>query len=108
MFLNDVASSLREVTIPSSITSIGQSFRVMQLYLFIVNSSLIGGFAFAFASSFTQVYLVNGLTVISDSMFVNPVHSSLGSIVIPSTVISIGTSNHRDNIVIFANSCLLT
>ena len=59
-------------------------------------SFTVGSFAFQICSSLSEVILTNGLTTIGASMFFmsdgngNPVPTSLGSIIIPSTVTNIG------------------
>lgn len=106
---NAIPSSLGSISIPSTITSIGNnsynldsivlnySIKIVTYCLFWI---LIGYSAFAASGSLSQVTLVSGLTVIGKYMFYgadgngNLEPSSLGSISIPSTIISIGKPSH--------------
>lgn len=89
-----VPTPLASVTIPSTLTSIGNLAH--SNYFNLAESILIGSFAFSPCSSLSEVTLVSGLTVIGNSMFRmidgfgDPIPSSLGTITIPSTVTSIG------------------
>ena len=101
---NPVNSTLKAITVPSTITSIGwfkkNIFFILKFYsTYCRNQILIlylGDSAFRACSSLSDITLVNGLTVIGTNMFYMtdgygfPVHTSLVSIIIPSTLTTIG------------------
>ena len=87
-------SSLSEVVIPSSVTSIGDSvfWYCRSLSDIVIPSSVtrIGDSAFFYCSSLSNIVIPSSVTSIGDSAF--SYCSSLSEVVIPSSVISIGNS----------------
>ena len=87
-------SSLSEVVIPSSVTRIGDSafFYCSSLSNIVIPSSVtsIGDSAFFYCSSLSEVVIPSSVTSIGNSAFSNC--SSLSEVVIPSSVTSIGDS----------------
>ena len=87
-------SSLSEIVIPSSVTSIGDSafYRCDSLSEIVIPSSVtsIGNRAFYCCSSLSEIAIPSSVTSIGDSAF--SWCSSLSEIVIPSSVTSIGDS----------------
>ena len=91
---------LTSVTIPNSVTSIGnsafQECYSLETVTFEANSSLesIGGDAFWYCQQLTSITIPNSVTSIGDYAFHNC--STLPSITIPSNVTSIGNSAFQD------------
>ena len=87
-------SSLSEVVIPSSVTRIGDSafFYCSSLSNIVIPSSVtsIGDSAFFYCCSLSEVVIPSSVTSIGNSAFSNC--SSLSEVVIPSSVTSIGDS----------------
>ena len=87
-------SSLSEVVIPSSVTSIGNSAfsNCSSLSEVVIPSSVtrIGDSAFFYCSSLSNIVIPSSVTSIGDSAF--SYCSSLSEVVIPSSVTSIGNS----------------
>ena len=85
-------SSLSEIVIPSSVTSIGDSalYRCDSLSEIVIPSSVtsIGDSAFSWCSSLSEIVIPSSVTSIGDNAF--SWCSSLSEIVIPSSVTSIG------------------
>ena len=87
-------SSLSEIVIPSSVTSIGDSvfWYCRSLSNIVIPSSVtrIGDSAFSYCSSLSNIVIPSSVTSIGDSAFSDC--SSLSEVVIPSSVTSIGNS----------------
>ena len=79
------STALSSIIIPSTITSIGKYYyyNYSNYYLFSK-----GYYSFSFCSSLTQIIFTNGLTLIGYGMFGVTTH--LDSVIIPSTIVSIG------------------
>ena len=85
-------SGLTSITIPDSVTSIGSSafFQCTGLTSVIIGNSVtsIGSWAFSHCTSLTSITIPSGVTTIGDNTFSSC--SSLTSITIPNSVTSIG------------------
>lgn len=92
-----LSTPLTTIIIPSTVTYIG----TISLILFTINfivKHIIGDYAFNYCSSISLVLFTIGLTVIGSSMFqmgANGDRSLLHSLVIPSTLTSIGLINQE-------------
>ena len=95
-----VDNNLQSITIPDSVTSIGNSAfnhcNSLKSVEFGENSQLtsIGDYAFSYCSSLTSITIPKGITSIASSTFRSC--SSLTSITIPDSVTSIGSSAFSD------------
>ena len=90
--MNGGPSSLKSVVIPSTITTMGKE---LILLLFVIGISyfviILGGSVFGFCSQLSDVTFVNGLTIIGSNILnMNGKDSALESLIIPSTVTSVG------------------
>ncbi|GAA4272412.1 leucine-rich repeat protein [Aquimarina gracilis] len=89
-------NSLTEVTIPSSVTSIGEgAFDTNRLTSVTIGNSVtsIGGYAFL-GNQLTSVTIPNSVTSVGQSAFA---YNSLTEVTIPSSVTGIGNGAFKDN-----------
>jgi hypothetical protein len=92
-----LSTPLTTITIPSTVTYIGKTSLILFTIKYIIKH-LIGDYAFNYCSSISLVLFTIGLTVIGSSMFqmgANGDRSLLHSLVIPSTLTSIGFLNQE-------------